>query len=332
MYRIPFGNVLRQARWPLVIALLVASTGAAAAKGIVIAASRAGLSLPLFVARDKGFFEELGLDVELRECLGGQRCLVEVLEGRAQLGTASELQVAFNAFTRSDFAIVATFATTAQDTKVVVRKSSGVTSIEGLAGMRIATARASSAHYYIDTALLFHGVDPRRTSFVYVPPEQVGAALLDGRADVAVVWEPWAFELLRTLGRDAHTLQGERIYTTMFNLIGLRAWARERELDIAGVLRAMDKAVRFIDEQPAEAKAILQARIGVDQAFVDATWLQQSWKLQLGQSLVSTMEGQIRWALREGHVPANATTPNMLDFVDPSALRQAFPRAATLVK
>lgn len=318
-------------RW-LVIALLVASAGAATARDIVIAASRTSLSLPLFVAYDKGYFSEIGLEVSLRECLGGQRCLVEVLDGRANLGTASELPVAFSAFQRSDFAILATFATSSDDTKVLVRKMSGIASIEDLAGRRIATVRGTAAHYYIDSALLFHGVDPRRTSFVYLPPELVGAALLDGRADAAVVWEPWAFELARALGSDANPLGGERVYTTTFNLIALRAWARDREPDVRGVLRALMKAVRFIDERPDEAKAILAGRLGVDQAFIDATWQQYSWKLQLRQSLVSTLEGQVRWALREGHVAANGVIPNMLDFVEPSALRKVSPGAATLVK
>jgi ABC-type nitrate/sulfonate/bicarbonate transport system substrate-binding protein len=331
LYRIPFGSVSRRAR-RLAIALLAASAGAAAAQGLVIATSRTSLSLPLFVARDKGFFSDLGLDVGLNECLGGQRCLVEVLEGRAHLGTASELPVAFSAFGRADYAIVATFATTAHDTKVVVRKSSGIDSIEDLAGRQIATVRGGAAHYFIDSALLFHGVDPRRTGFVYLPPEQVGAALLDGRADAAVIWEPWAFELTRALGPGAQTLRGERIYTTTFNLIALRGWARDREADTVEVLRALQRATRFIDEHPREAQAILQARLGVDQAFIDAIWRQQSWKLQLGQSLVSTMEGQVRWALREGHVAASATVPNMLDYVEPSALRKVSPTAVMLVK
>lgn len=323
-------------RWPikplLAGALLWAGLGSGAAQPLSLALSRTSLSLPLYVAEAQHYFEQAGVVVQTHECLGGQRCIAEMLDGKADLATATELPVAFQSFKRADFAIFATFVSTAQDAKVIVRKSGGLQTLAQLVGKRVATTPGTSAHYYLDSALLFHGIDPQQLEMLGLPPEQVGPALRDGRADAAVIWEPFAYETLRALGPDARLLPAPRIFTATFNLVAKRSLIGAREADLVKLLQAVARAVQFISEQPAQAQAILKARLGVDQGFIDATWQDYQYRLALSQSLVGTLEGQARWALREGHVAAGNKVANMLQFVETGPLRKVLPAAVSLVK
>jgi NitT/TauT family transport system substrate-binding protein len=315
------------------LALALAFTlPAAPAQELTIALSRTVLSLPVYVAESQRYFAEEGVAVRTRECLGGQRCIKFIFDGQAQLATASELPVMFHSFLRTDYAIIATFVTSVRDIKLVVRRSTGVETPTGLQGRRVGTVKGTSAHYFLDAFLLFNGLDPKQVELVPLQPEEIAGALKDGRIDAAAIWEPFAYRSMRALAGDSRVLPSARIYTETFNLVAGRRLIAEREDDLVKVLRALQRAQQFIEQQPRQAQAILKERLQEDQAFIEATWTDVDYRMSLSQSLLSTLEGQARWALREGHVPAGGTVPGYLQFVEPAALRRAVPAAVTLVK
>lgn len=302
------------------------------AQPIAIAVSRSSLSLPLYVADAQRHFAAEGLAVTLQECIGGPRCFQSLLQGQVPLATVAELSVMFASFERSDHVILGTFATANNDVKLLTRRSSGLQSASQLAGKRIGTVKGSGAHYFLDSALLFHGVDPKRIELVLLPPEQVGPALLEGRIDAAAIWEPFGQQILRKLGADGLQLPTPRIYTLTFNLVASRSFALERSADLPKLLRALARAQTFIDEQPAQAQALLRTRLQEDQAYIDATWKDFDYRLSLEQSLLSTLEGQARWAMREGHVPAASRVANFMRVIEIAPLQAVAPAAVTLHK
>ena len=305
---------------------------ACAAQELTVAVSRTSLSLPFYVAESQKYFADEGVAVKRLDCIGGPRCLKLMLDGQVPLATAAEMSVMFSSFDRADYAIIATFVTSANDLKLLTRKSSGITSVAQLAGKRIGTVKGTGAHYFLDAALVFNGLDPQRTELVMLAPEQIGPALKDGRIDAASIWEPFAHQSMRELAADGAVIPGPRLYTLSFNLVADRKLIAERNADIVKLLRALVRAERFIRERPLQAQAMLKETLDVDQAYVDATWSDYEYRMSLDQSLVSTLEGQARWAVREGHVPQRSRIPNYLRFVDREALRKAAPDAVTLVK
>ena len=313
----------------LALAFIVPAT---AAQELTIALSRTVLSLPVYVAESQRYFADEGVAVRTRECVGGQRCIKFIFDGQAQLATASELPVMFHSFSRTDYAVIATFVTSVRDVKLIVRRSAGVETPTGLQGKRVGTVKGTSAHYFLDAFLLFNGLDPKQVELVPLQPEEIATALKDGRIDAAAIWEPFAYRSLKALAGDGRVLPSARIYTETFNLVAGRRLIAEREDDLVKVLRALQRAQQFIEQQPRQAQAILKERLQEDQAFIEATWTDVDYRMSLSQSLLSTLEGQARWALREGHVPAGGAVPGYLQFVEPAALRRAMPSAVTLVK
>lgn len=190
----------------------------------------------------------------------------------------------------------------------------------------------SSAHYFLDLYLLFSGVDPNRVALVALAPEQIAAALKDQSVDAVAIWEPFANQSIRALAGDSIVLPSARIYTETFNLLASRKLIAARGDEMAKVLRALQRAQRFIRERPRDAQAILKERLNVDQAFVDAAWTDFDYRMSLDQALVSTLVGQARWALREGHLPRDTAIPNYLDFIAPEPLRRVEPGAVTVLK
>ena len=307
--------------------LVCAVSAPCRAAELVLAVSRTVLSLPVHVAEAQGFFAREGVAVRTEDCTGGHRCMQQLLDGSAHMATASELPVVFNSFTRADYAIVATFTTGTNNISLIGRKSAGVVDPQGLIGKRVGVIAGTSAQYFLDTYLLFHGIDPKRLTLASMEPEKLAPAIERKEIDAFAGYSQWTWQAMKALGADGVVLKDPHIYTEMFNLVASRRLLAERGGDVVKVLRALERAQRFIADQPAQAKAIVQARLKLPPGLAEAVLPGMSYRMGLEQSLVSTMEGQARWAMREGHVPPGQKMPNYLQFVDFGPLREAVPSA-----
>jgi ABC-type nitrate/sulfonate/bicarbonate transport system substrate-binding protein len=306
-------------------ALLV--PGLACAEPLRLAVSRTPLSLPLYVAEEKGYFSAESLDVQVQECLGGQRCLGQMLEGRADVATVADLPMALAAFQRSDFAIIASFVHASEDLKIIMRGPKGGDA--SLTSRRIGVPIGSAAQYYLDLFLIVSGIDPRTVRIVDLRPEQLVENLVSGKVDAIACWEPYGFQALKALGAKGHALSASNGYIQTFSLAVHRRLVGTQDVALERLLRALRRAELFIQQEPDAAKAILRRRLAMDNDFLEFAWPSFSYRLGLDQALIATMESQARWALREGQITGK-TPPNYLSFVHAAPLRKVKPTAATI--
>jgi len=298
----------------------------AAAERLRIAVSRTPVSLPLYVAAERGYFREEGLDVAIEDCIGGQRCLRRLLDGQAEFATSSEMPVVLHAFERGDAAILATLSNSSDNLKLLARRGSGVVRSEQLDGKTVGVIAATAGHYMLETHLFSIGVDPRRVRLVPMQAEDMLAALRSARVDAVAVWEPYAWEALQGADPVAVHLPVSG-YIETFNLVAMRSRFGRDDALLARLLRALDRAESAIQADPTAAQAVLVKRLGVDPRFVDWVWRGLSFRLSLEQSLITTMESEARWAQREGHVPAGRPRPNVLTLIYPGPLKSVRPAA-----
>ncbi len=321
----------RRALIELALAALcwLAAARPALADTLTLAIARTPLSLPLYVAQAEGYFASVGLAPKIIDCVGGHKCLALVLDGSADIATASDLPVMFRGFERDDYVVIGSFATTSDDVKLVGRKNAGITLPDNLRGKKIGVVRGSSSQFFLDSYLLWHGIDPKSIDSIWLQPDEMSAAMRSGKVAAVAVWEPFAFDTLTALKGDAIVLPHSGVYTLSFNLVAQRRLAGARDAELVKLLRAVARAEAFIQENPRQAQAILRQRLGVDQRFVDWVWPGLRFRLALDQSLVKTLEAEARWAIREGHV-VGKTVPNYLRHLHASPLREVDTNAVGL--
>ncbi|MEP6503712.1 MAG: ABC transporter substrate-binding protein [Betaproteobacteria bacterium] len=310
----------------LAIGLALLAPTADAADVLRIATSRSPVSLPIYVAQRQGFFADEQLEVTLTDCIGGTRCLRRLLDGQADLATTSEMPVVLQSFAHPDVAIIATMVNATDNLKLIARKASGISGSEQLAGRHVGVIAGTTAQYLLETHLLAIGVDPRHVTMVPLQPEDTVAALRAGRIDAVAVWEPFGYAALHGADPAGVRLPLRGGYIESFNLVALRASLGKRDAVLTRLLRAVERAEQFIHAHPAEAQGVLREQLQLDQNFVDWVWDGLGFRLSLDQSLLSTMAGQVRWAQREGHVPAGAR-PNVLTLIYPGPLKAVNPTA-----
>jgi NitT/TauT family transport system substrate-binding protein len=307
---------------------------------LTLAVSQGPVSLPIEVAQARGYFKDEALDVRELECRSGRECVDRVLAGQADVATAAELVVALDSAAHPDLAILGTISASSMQIKLVARRSASAGAESGLAGLRVATVPGTSAQYFLDSWLVFNDIDPRRVQLVPRAPGQVAQALARGEADAAAIWEPYASQALAALGGQGIELPTARVYTQHFGLVAERPAIARREADLVHLLRALVRAERFIADEPQAVRALYAARRGVAPALAEAWMAEQDYRVRLDQSLVTTMESELRWAGYAG-IPgfapgasgaAAARTRTVLRAIEPALLRQAAPDAVGLVK
>ncbi|WP_298539706.1 ABC transporter substrate-binding protein [uncultured Limnobacter sp.] len=303
---------------------------AAQAAPLRIGVSETILSLPLYIAESEGFFQKRGVNVEFVNCVGGNRCVKNMLDGQTDLSTATELPVVFNSFTRKDFAILTSFVSVSNDLKVVARTDSKITEPGKLRDNPLGYVKGGASQYVLDLVLVYNGIDPDTVKLKTITPETALAALANKEVDALCIWEPFASRIELELGTDVQLVPIPKLYTETFNLIAMQSAIKSKPQELERLVRALKDSTQFIQTHPEKAKALAAKRLKIPVLVVDKIFDDYRYRLSLNRSLPRTMEGQARWALREGHVEASLPQPNYSGFLYPAFLKTVDPGAVSL--
>lgn len=314
---------------PKLLGLVWLCTLVTAARAEVVLAMSPNMgSLPIYVAQEQGMFTSAGVTVRVLDCALGRICLEQMLQGAAQLATAADLPLAIAIASGRPFSVLATINSNRHDTKIVTRRGSGIVTTADLTGRTVGTFIGTTAQYALESQLLVEGIDIASVRLLQLEPEEGRRRMLGRTLDAVALFEPHAFDVVQALGGEAVVLDTKRTYTQTWNLVAAPAPQGPSQAELSAVLRALDQASRVIAEDPGYAKAVLRRRLRLNAELVDQSWASLGYDLGLRQSLITTIEGQVRWATRKGTIKGAA--PNVLDWIDARPLRQVRPDRVTL--
>jgi len=305
-------------------------SASSARKQVTIAVSPLLGSTAIYVADEKGYFRQEGLDATLQRHASGQMSLQAVLSGKADFAAVAETPIAYAAVEGKPLAVVATIAEIDRAALIVARKDRGISQGVDLKGKKVGVAPGTSGDFFLHIYLMTSYIDPKQVSTVNLPSEQIVNALLSGKVDAVSTWSPLTMALQEKLGGNAVLLDEPGLYTLTWNLVVTRDLARRDPDSIVRVLRAIVRANRFIAERPGEAQAITARNIGTEVADVAKEWADCKPTASLDQSLILDLEDQARWIVKREAV--GIEVPNFLDFIDTTGLRVVVPDAVQIVE
>jgi NitT/TauT family transport system substrate-binding protein len=155
----------------------------------------------LYVALERGYLRDQGVDVELQRVASGTEALAFLAQDRLDVGAIGLAAAIFNAFNRRlDLRIVASTSSWGQrhGTRILARvdlyDSGEVRSVRDLKGRRVAIAggAGSAGHYLFLLGARRGGIGPRDFELVSLANPDHGPALRAGRVDAALTGSPFA--------------------------------------------------------------------------------------------------------------------------------------------
>lgn len=267
------------------------------------------------IAVARGFFRDEAVEIEPLLLSFGKQALDTVLQGKADLATVAETPFMLAVLRGEKVSAIATIFTSDRNHAILVRRASGVSKPEELAGKRVGCTLGTTSDVFLSSFLTAHHISPQQVTAVPMRPDEMLDALRDGRVDAVSTWNPPLKQMARELGQDGFLLEDPSIYTEKFLLTGRPAYLDEHKEAVTRVLRALLKAEQFAYSHPEEARAMIAAPLNIAPDLLRELWGAGRFRVTLDHSLLISLEEETRWAIKR-RLAGNAQMPNYLEHLD----------------
>lgn len=269
---------------------------------IKIGVSLTPSSSPFLIAEQLGLFKHFGLDATLFPCSSGAACTQLMLDQSVDYAIASESVVMFQSFERDDLTLLASFVESDNDLKLLTLTPVNIRSVADLDGKRVGIVKGTASEFYFDSVLISNSAHEIEVEKIYLQPHELVPALLSYRVEAISAWEPMGFEANLLSVSEVSNLGTKGVYQLSFNLI-----TRSPYLEFVGdepirLLRALDMANEWINSNPDKALRIISQRLDIPLNQIEWSWDDYLFRLSLGNSLLSNLQLQSRWAIENGFV------------------------------
>jgi taurine transport system substrate-binding protein len=247
-----------------ILALVMSGTALAAAPSKIVIGYQ-NIPNGEIIAKAKGWYEsELGAPVEFRQFDSGRDVNTAFVSGSIDFGLLGTAPAAVGISTGVPYDVFWIHDVIGAAESLVVKNSSSIKDIPGLAGKKIAAPFASTAHYSLLAAIGLAGVDASKISILDLQPQDILAAWKRGDIDGAYVWHPTLASLLEdgAVITDSAVLAGKGVLTADVGVVR-RDFARDYPEVVAKYVAIQKKAIELYRSDPNAAAAAIATQFGI---------------------------------------------------------------------
>jgi NitT/TauT family transport system substrate-binding protein len=215
---------------------------------------------PLFLARDKGFFQENGLEVELRIIEEAALYMSAIAAGELD-GNASTIDEIMK-YRSSDFCFKSVVALDDSHGGDGVLTQTDINSLKELKGKEVAINTGSVSQFWFNILLKREGMTENDVQITNMTADDAAAAFIAGRVPAAVTWEPH-LTLVRTKQQGKVLIDSSTTPGLIVDVVALTcSYIEQNPKDVEALVKGLYKAVEFIKTNQDEAYAIMAKGVG----------------------------------------------------------------------
>jgi NitT/TauT family transport system substrate-binding protein len=214
---------------------------------------------PFYIAQDKGFFAEEGIEVDLIS-MEEAEVLPALAEDRLDATVGTVDMLIRNLSEQRDYRYLFAIDDDQGGTGIVANKD--IETVAGLKGKTVAYEEGSAGQFYLGVQLKAAGLSFADLKPTLMPWNDAGAAFVEGRVDAAATGAPW-------LTKAEESAHGHVLVDTSSSpglivdvVITTPAKLRARPDDLKALYRAWVKAVEFQKANEKEADEIMARGLG----------------------------------------------------------------------
>ena len=285
----------------------------------------------LYIAQERQLFHKHALDVKLRPFLLGKQALQSVLDGQADLAFVADTPFALAVMRGEQIAALATVFESRKTMAIFTLKDGAITDAGSLAGKRVGTVTGTNAEYFLHTMLDVYDIPHEKVTITGFKPENLAAALVDGKVDAVTVWNPTLARLENEFGARSLTIYGEDFFVYRFLLVGKKNFIDKHPSEVSRILATLIESNDLIKADPVNSRNLVGHRLDMEQGLLARSFNANDFTLALDQPLLLALSSQKRWAETKQMVPVQDHL-DFLDFLRPVPLTTLSPDANKMIR
>lgn len=287
----------------------------------------------LIARKEKIYEDTLGVKVNIVKFSSGKDVNTALASGSIDVSELGTSPTALGIASGLQYTVIGIGDIIGSAESLVVKKDSGIQSINDLKGKKIATPFASTAHYSLLNALSLSGVNASDVNLLDMEADDIWAAWQRGDIDGAYIWYPVQDELLKDggvviTGSDKLAQQG---IVTGDLLVARNDFAKDHPELVTKFLQALLKANDIYFNQPETAYADIASVLGISQEDAKSqaaqfTWLnadQQLSKEYLGSDMAKTLKDTADFLVEQKSISSAPDLQTFQNAIDTSYLEKA---------
>jgi NitT/TauT family transport system substrate-binding protein len=219
---------------------------------------------PLYLAQEKGFFQEVGIKPELTVITGLAERNSALKSGKIDALAAPVDYFVLSAGNRLETKTVMAIDESVGGDGIVAKKS--IKSFKDLKGKKVAFQRGLPSEFFLRTLLEKNGMSLEDFQAVDMETAQAGAAFIAGQVDAAFVWEPWLTKASEQ--GNGYVLASTKEYPNL--IVDCLAFnnqvVEQSPEDVQKIVNVVLKAIAYWEKNPEEANKIMAPFFEVDAA------------------------------------------------------------------
>lgn len=287
----------------------------------------------VMVAKDKGFFDKAGVNVQIKEFTAGKFALQAFLGGSLDVAISGEVPVTLSILQGNRFRVITQVVErTINECRVVVRKEPGLDTPERYfqaERRKLATSFGGGPEFFTYSFLKKHGIGQGQVELISQKPEDMPAALVSGSVDAISVFDPQARIAERTMGDKGQTFADADIYSELYVVDVMQKTVDGRRADLIAFLTGLREAALYIDQHPAEAKAVVVKYTKLEPVVVDDIWANFVFRPVLNNLFLTYTAAEAKWAIDKRTFPVGTPIPDYKTVTYPDLLRSIDPKAVS---
>ena len=223
----------------------------------------------LYVAKEKGYFEKAGLDVDLRVIEASSDAIAAMQAGRIDVVASTIDNFSLFAGNGANLSLLIGLDESSGGDGIVAKNT--IASVPDLKGQTIAVQMGSVSQFLLSEALDKAGLKLSDVKTIDMKSGDAGAAFVAGRVAAAVTWQPWLSKAGATsFGKiliDTRTLKG-----LIVDALAARSdFAKQHEADFKAFTDAYYQGVDYMAKNPEEAEEIIGRNLKMNKETVESS-------------------------------------------------------------